>query len=44
VRPEVQNVFNLMLPEGVELDLRELERRISQILNEQVRRYYGSLP
>lgn len=42
-RREVQNVFNITVPEGADVDLRELERKITQILNEQVRRYYGSL-
>lgn len=42
-RREVQNVFNITVPEGADIDLRELERKITQILNEQVRRYYGSL-
>ena len=40
LRPIVHNVFNITVSEDVEL--RELERRITQILNEQVRRYYGS--
>lgn len=43
LRPVVHNIFNITVPEDVSLDLRELERRITQILSEQVRRYYGSL-
>ena len=44
LRREVQNIFNITVPEGADIDIRELERKITQILNEQVRRYYGSLP
>lgn len=43
LRPVIHNIFNITVPEDVSVDLRELERRIAQILSEQVRRYYGSL-
>jgi len=41
--PEVQNIFQITVPEESDLDLKELERKITRILNEQVRRYYGYL-
>lgn len=40
---EIQNIFNITIPEGAELDLWELERKITQILREQYRRYYGPI-
>lgn len=41
--PPVQNAFNITVSgERTEEDLRDLERKISQIISEQVRRYYGS--
>ncbi|MCX8188607.1 MAG: hypothetical protein N3F64_02765 [Nitrososphaeria archaeon] len=40
---EIQNIFNITVPEGAELDLWELERKITQILREQFRRYYGPI-
>ncbi|MEM2793989.1 MAG: hypothetical protein QW511_04970 [Candidatus Methanomethylicia archaeon] len=43
LRPVIHNIFNITVPEDVTMDLRELERRITQILSEQIRRYYGSL-
>ncbi len=43
LRPVIHNIFNITVPEDVGVDLRELERRITQILSEQIRRYYGSL-
>lgn len=38
---EIQNIFNITVPEGAEVDMWELERKITQILREQFRRYYG---
>jgi hypothetical protein len=43
VSPTIQNTFNITVSaESTEEDLRDLERKISQILSEQIRRYYGS--
>jgi hypothetical protein len=38
----VQNTFNITIAESTDEDLRDLERKISRILSEQIRRYYGS--
>jgi len=41
--PTVQNTFNITISgESTEEDLRDLERKISKILSEQIRRHYGS--
>jgi hypothetical protein len=41
--PTIQNAINVTLSaETAEEDLRELERKISRILSEQIGRYYGS--
>ncbi|MEM3826232.1 MAG: hypothetical protein QXZ08_01580 [Nitrososphaeria archaeon] len=40
---EIHNIFNITVPEGAEVDLWELERKITQILREQFRRYYGPI-
>jgi len=43
VGPTIQNTFNLTISaESAEEDLRDLERKVSRILSEQIRRYYGS--
>ncbi len=43
VSPAIQNTFNITISaESAEEDLRDLERKISRILSEQIRRYYGS--
>jgi hypothetical protein len=43
VGPSIQNTFNLTISaESAEEDLRDLERKVSRILSEQMRRYYGS--
>jgi hypothetical protein len=43
VRPTVQNTFNLTIAaESTKEDLRDLEKKISRILSDQIRRYYGS--
>jgi hypothetical protein len=42
VQRTVQNTFNITLAEAKDVDLRDLERKISRILSEQIRRYYGS--
>ncbi|MEM3872858.1 MAG: hypothetical protein QXE05_09905 [Nitrososphaeria archaeon] len=43
VEREIQNIFNITVPEGAEIDIWELERKITQILREQYRRYYGPI-
>lgn len=40
--PTVQNTFKITIAESTDEDLRDLERKISRILSEQIRRYYGS--
>jgi len=43
VRPTVQNTFNITIAaESTKEDLRDLEKKISRILSDQIRRYYGS--
>ena len=43
VRPTVQNTFNVTIAaESTKEDLRDLEKKISRILSDQIRRYYGS--
>lgn len=42
VRSTVQNTFNITIGESTKEDLRDLERKISRILSDQIRRYYGS--
>jgi len=43
VSPATQNAFNITISaESAEEDLRDLERKISKILSEQIRRHYGS--
>jgi len=43
VSSPIQNTFNITISaESAEEDLRDFERKLSKILSEQVRRYYGS--
>lgn len=43
VTPTIQNTFNITIAaESMEEDFRDLESKISKILSEQIRRYYGS--
>lgn len=42
--PTIQNTFNITIAaESMEEDFRDLESKISKILSEQIRRYYGSM-
>jgi hypothetical protein len=44
VTPTIQNTFNITIAaESMEEDFRDLESKISKILSEQIRRYYGSM-
>lgn len=44
ISPTIQNTFNITISaEEAEEDLRDLERKVAQILSDQIRRYYGSM-